>query len=249
MEVTKRFSNRVENYRKYRPRYPVEVIAFLEKEIGLSPSSVVADIGAGTGIFTDLLLKHGSTVYAVEPNAPMREAAESDLSNYDNFHSVDATAEATTLANNSIDAIICAQAFHWFKIMETRAEFKRILKQNGWVVLIWNLRNPDSTPFLAAYEQFLLNFGTDYPVAPDEDIPDTVKAFFDSSSHKLQTFYNSQDFDFEGLKGRLLSSSYIPVDGANYDEMLSELREIFDTYNSNGIVTFVYETTVYYGHP
>src|ERR1043165_1321243 len=201
MEVTKRFSNRVENYRKYRPRYPAEVIAFLEKEIGLSPSSVVADIGAGTGIFTDLLLKHGSTVYAVEPNAPMREAAESDLSNYGNFHSIDATAEATTLANNSIDAIICAQAFHWFKIPETRAEFKRILKPDGWVVLIWNLRSPDSTPFLAAYEQFLLKYSKEYPVAPDEDIPENVKTFFGNSDHSLKKFYNSQDFDFEGLKG------------------------------------------------
>ena len=247
LEPTTRFSDRVENYIKYRPHYPPEIISFLEQEIGLTPSKVVADIGSGTGIFTELLVQHDNTVYAVEPNGPMREAAESLLASHPNFHSINGTAEATTLPDASIDVITCAQAFHWFNIPTSLTEFKRILQPDGWTVLLWNIRNPDSTPFLAAYEAFLIDYGNGYPVVADESLPDRVGRFFPGSGFRQKDFYNYQLFDFDGLKGRLLSSSYIPQSGDRYDEMLKELRVIFDRFSQNGEVRFEYETNVYYG--
>ena len=139
-DPTKRFSDRVDNYIKYRPTYPNEVLDYLKEKCYLTSKSVIADVGAGTGIFTKLLLDRGYTVYAVEPNAPMRDAAVEQLSADKNFTAVDGTAGATTLSSNSIDMIVCAQAFHWFSNENTRVEFKRILKDTGKTALIWNNR-------------------------------------------------------------------------------------------------------------
>ncbi|HET9137678.1 MAG TPA: class I SAM-dependent methyltransferase [Candidatus Kapabacteria bacterium] len=247
LHSTQRFSDRVENYIKYRPHYPQDVLSVLSKNIGLSPSSIIADVGAGTGISTKLLLSNGNTVYAVEPNAPMREAAESLLAEYKNYHSIDGTAEATTLADSSVDIVTAAQAFHWFDIEASRKEFERILKPNGWVVFMWNLRRLDSTPFLVAYETFLRKFGTDYPVVADDSLLDRVARFFSGVTYHQVDIENQQSFDFDGLKGRLLSSSYIPQTGPRIEEMLSELQVLFDTYKENGAVRFEYDTNIYYG--
>jgi ubiquinone/menaquinone biosynthesis C-methylase UbiE len=135
---TTRFSDRVENYIKYRPHYPPEVIDYLQSQNVLADSSVIADIGSGTGISTEMFLNNGNTVYGVEPNKEMREAAERLLKDYKNFVSVNGTAEETTLKNKSIDIVTAGQAFHWFDIPKSKAEFKRILKDTGYVVLMWN---------------------------------------------------------------------------------------------------------------
>ena len=127
MNTVQRFSNRVENYVKFRPGYPPEVLQLFHDEMKLRPDSVIADIGSGTGISAKLFLENGNEVFGVEPNDAMRSAAENFLSGYSKFRSVNGTAENTTLDESSLDFVIAAQAFHWFKPEETHGEFKRIL--------------------------------------------------------------------------------------------------------------------------
>ncbi|NJK47349.1 class I SAM-dependent methyltransferase [Candidatus Gracilibacteria bacterium] len=245
---TQRFSSRVENYVKYRPHYPQEVINHLRETCQLTHESMIADIGSGTGFLTELFLQNGNAVYGVEPNQPMRKAGELFLQNYPHFISIAGTAEETTLPNASIDFIVAGQAFHWFDLEKTKTEFKRILKPQGWVILIWNDRRTDSTPFLVAYEQLLETYGTDYEKVNHKQIDKTILYSFFDSDYRQVSFYNSQNFDFEGLKGRLLSSSYTPeAEDLRYEAMLSQLREIFDTYQIDENVVFEYDTTVYYG--
>lgn len=159
---TDRFSDRVENYVRYRPSYPAAVLDVLREEIGLTPDWSIADVGSGTGISAALLLDNGNEVFAVEPNGPMRAAAEKLLAPYPKFHAVDGTAEATTLDARSVDAVVAAQAFHWFDPAAFGGECRRILKPNGWAVLLWNARRLDATPFLRGYEELLQKYGTDY---------------------------------------------------------------------------------------
>lgn len=243
-----RFSDRVENYVRYRPGYPQEIISLLQDEAGLTPKSIIADIGSGTGISAEFFLKAGCTVHAVEPNGDMRAAAERLLSRYPNFHSVSASAQATTLPDHSIDLIVAAQAFHWFNTPATRAEFTRILKPGGHISLIWNERKLDSTPFLHAFEQLLLTFGTDYAQIRHENVNTAALSSFFSGPYATHTFPNEQRFDFEGLKGRLLSSSYAPGPGQpRHDEMIAELRCIFDEHQMSGQVSFEYDTRVHLG--
>jgi SAM-dependent methyltransferase len=249
LDPTQRFSNRVDNYIKYRPTYPAAIIDLLRAECGLTTDTVIADIGSGTGILTELFLQHGNTVFGVEPNDAMRAAGEHVLQNYQRFTSIAATAEATTLADGSIDMITAGQAFHWFDAGRTRAEWIRILKPGGWVVLIWNVRRTGGTPFLEAYEQLLETYGTDYKlVNVQRDFTVERHAFFGGDTFTQHLFTNQQWFDWDGLRGRLLSSSYTPEAGhANYAPMLQQLRTIFDAYQENGKVTFLYDTEVWCG--
>lgn len=248
-DVTQRFSSRVENYIKYRPGYPNEVIETLRSECELTSSSVVADVGSGTGILTEMFLQNGNLVYGIEPNREMREAAERLLKDYPQFHSVAARAEETTLGGASVDFVTAGQAFHWFDREKTREEFARILKPQGWVALIWNERVTTTTPFLVAYEQLLKDYSTDYEQVDHRRIDDDViRDFFGSDQFRLSQFKNVQVFDYEGVKGRLLSSSYAPEEGhPNYEPMLAELERIFQTYQDEGRVVFEYVTQMYYG--
>lgn len=249
LNSTQRFSSRVENYIKYRPHYPKAVVDLLRRDCQLSPASIIADVGSGTGILTELLLHNGNTVFGVEPNKEMREAAERLLCKYSAFRSINGTAEATTLADLSIDILTAGQAFHWFKRNETRAEFVRILKPRGWVALMWNDRNISDHPFFKAYENLLVTYGTDYESVGAKHVDDKIIGdFFAPGDFKRAQFPNQQEFDFDGLKGRLLSSSYAPEVGhPNHNPMLESLRTIFDQYQSGGKVVFEYDTTVYYG--
>ncbi|HVF56218.1 MAG TPA: class I SAM-dependent methyltransferase [Pyrinomonadaceae bacterium] len=246
-----RFSSRVENYVKYRPTYPPDIIDLLESECGLTRDSIVADIGSGTGILSEMFLKNGNRVFGVEPNREMREAGERMLRAYTNFKSLDASAEATTLGDRAVDFVTAGQAFHWFNSEQTRGEFSRILKPFGWAVLIWNERRIDSTPFLAAYERLLRTRGTDYEQVSSKYVDDetVIAPFFAPHKVHVKTFENYQEFDFESLKGRLLSSSYTPEPGhTNYAPMLEELADIFEAHEQGGRVRFDYDTKVYYGH-
>lgn len=243
-----RFSDRVENYVRYRPSYPQEIIAMLQREIGLNSTSIIADIGSGTGISVELFLRTGCTVHAVEPNREMREAAERLLAHHPKFHSINGSAHATTLTDHSVDLIVAAQAFHWFNTPATRTEFSRILKPNGRIVLIWNERKLDATPFLSAYEQLLLTFATDYTKIRHENTDADELGRFFIGPYVTHTFANEQHFDFAGLKGRLLSSSYAPAEGqSHHDEMIAELRHIFDANQVSGQVAFEYDTRVHVG--
>ena len=248
MDPTKRFSNRVENYIKYRPSYPAAVIDLLAADCGLSSDSIIADIGSGTGILSRLFLKNGNRVFGVEPNTAMREAAEKLLAQYPAFLSVEGSAEATTLPDLSFDFVVAGQAFHWFDGTKAKREFKRILKRDGWTVLVWNERRLDTTPFLQSYEKLLLKYGTDYPVVRHENIYGDIAELFAPNGYELRVFDNQQVFDFEAAKGRLLSASYAPAPGhENFDAMLHDLHSIFEAHQQSGSVTFEYETKVYFG--
>ena len=249
VDPTRRFSTRVENYIKYRPTYPPAIVDLLQRECGLSERAVVADVGSGTGLLSELFLKNGNRVYGVEPNREMREAGERLLAAYDNFVSIDGKAEATTLPDASVDLVAAGQAFHWFDVDETRAEFRRILKPEGRVVLVWNERRVEASPFLEAYEGLFKTYGTDYErVAHRYTGAEMVQPFFGANEVTLRTFDNRQVFDFEGLKGRLLSASYAPEPGhPNYQPMMDALRKIFDEHQTGGAVAIEYDTKVYYG--
>ncbi|MBL0050471.1 MAG: class I SAM-dependent methyltransferase [Bacteroidetes bacterium] len=244
-----RFSSRVENYVKYRPHYPVELISFLKGKKILTSKSVIADIGSGTGISSELFLKNGNVVFGVEPNMEMRKAAEKSLAVFSNFKSVDGTAEETTLENQMVDIIVAGQAFHWFDLEKCKIEFKRILNPKGTVVLIWNDRRTQSTPFLIGYENLLQTFGTDYREVDHKNIDEKVfNNFFGEGNFKSKTFENFQHYDYDSLEGRLLSSSYVPNEGHhNYQPMINALKELFIHYQHDNTVTIEYDTIVYYG--
>lgn len=250
-DSTKRFSSRVENYVKYRPSYPSSVIDTLHNQCQLTPASRVADIGSGTGILTKLFLEYGNPVFAVEPNLDMRQASEQLLANYTNFHSINGTAEATTLADHSLDFVTAGQAFHWFDPVRTRLEFQRILRTDGWVVLIWNSRQVAGLPFMEGYEALLLAHSSEYPEVgcqrADMDVG-AIQAFYGPAGCKIVTLPNSQHFDYEGLKGRLLSSSYAPEPGhPQHEPMMAALQTLFAEHQVDGMVTFSYETKIFMG--
>jgi SAM-dependent methyltransferase len=245
---TSRFSSRVNDYVRYRPGYPPEVLAFLKNECGLKREHVVADIASGTGIFTRMLLENGNQVFAVEPNPEMRVAGEKFLAGFSNLTSVAGTAEATTLESGSVEFVTAAQAAHWFDRQKARSEFVRILKPQGWTVLLWNERKTDGTAFLREYEQLLLTYGTDYREVRHERTTAEIADFFAPIKYDLRNFTMSQECDYPALQGRLLSSSYTPQAGhPNYELMLAELRRIFDAHQVNGGVSLVYDTRVFYG--
>jgi SAM-dependent methyltransferase len=247
-DSTTRFSSRVKDYVLYRPGYPSEVVDLLWRECGLRTDATIADVGSGTGIFTKILLDRRATVCAIEPNGPMREAAEATLAGQQGFKSVDATAENTTLPNASMDLVVAAQAFHWFNRGATREEFVRILRKPRWCALIWNARTEEGSPFLQAYERLLREYATDYlKVRHNEIQPQDLRAFI-GDSMRTAIFPNSQRFDFQGVVGRLMSSSYAPhVDDPRQAPMMDELRRIFEATSEGGFVDFRYETQVFYG--
>ena len=248
MDPTRRFSSRVENYVRYRPRYPRQVLDTLAGECGLAPHSVVADVGSGTGFLTELFLQNGNRVFGVEPNPDMRQAGERLLRDYPAFTSVDGAAEATTLADHSVDFVVAGQAFHWFDAARARAEFLRILKPGGWVALVWNDRKTEGTTFLAAYERLLKTCSTDYEQVNHRHVgEDDFGAFF-GGPFRQASFPSRQVFDFDGLRGRLMSSSYAPEAGhPSHEPMLDDLRALFEAHQAGGTVAFEYDTLLYYG--
>ncbi|WP_437205380.1 class I SAM-dependent methyltransferase [Planctomicrobium sp. SH664] len=245
-----RFSDRVENYAKYRPGYPAEILDVAIAQFGLTARSVIADIGAGTGIFSRLLLSRGNRVLGVEPNAAMREILEESLASDPHFTAVDGTAEATTLPDQSVDLITAAQAFHWFDLQPTRAEFARILRPGGWVMLVWNERRESGTPFLEAYERLLAEHGVDYLEIRERTRRQTaeLKAFFDAGTFAEQTLKSEQLLDQQAFEGRVLSSSFMPgPEHAGHSPLLQAIQQIFSDCEVNGTVKLEYETRLYYG--
>ncbi len=246
---TTRFSSRVDHYVRCRPSYPREVWDVLCQRVpGLQSGATIADVGSGTGISARLFLEQGCTVYGVEPNAAMRTAAERELAAFPRFHSRDGTAEATGLLPASVDLVAAAQAFHWFDPVAARQEFARICRAPGWCALIWNNRRLDSTPFLRDYEALLVEFGTDYQQVRQQTVdPVRLNTFF-ASGFITESLENKQRFDGEGLRGRVLSSSYTPgPDDPRHAAMLAALDELFARHQHDGTVTFEYDTQIFLG--
>jgi len=247
-DAQSRFSNRVADYVRSRPGYPPAALELLKKEIGFSPTMVVADIGSGTGKSSELFLGNGNVVCAVEPNAEMRRAAETILANSPNFHSIDGTAETTTLPDVSVDAVVAGQAFHWFDAAKARSEFRRILRGNGPVILMWNTPKEDSTPFMRGYIQLLRTYGTDYKQVVHTNLTKEELQAFYGGPYEYRVLSNDQLFDRDGLRSRLMSSSYVPPSGhPNHEVVLREVDRLFDEHNEGGKVRFVIDTEVYFG--
>jgi SAM-dependent methyltransferase len=245
----RRFSNRVDDYVRYRPGYPSAILDALREECGLAPESVVVDVGSGTGLLARMFLDNGNLVYGVEPNAAMRDAGEQFLEKYPHFCSVAGSAEATTLPGATVDFIVAGQAFHWFEPKAARAEFERVLKPRGWVAVIWNERISHTTAFQREYEALLRAYGTDYKkVSATYPQNERMSDFFGRGAFRTKSFANGQVFDFEGLRGRLLSSSYAPAKGhPKHEPMLAALKQLFDAHQEAGRIRFDYVTHVYYG--
>ncbi len=233
---------------RYRPGYPREILVLLHDKCGLTQSTDIADVGFGTGLFTRLLLENGNSVTGIEPNSEMRQAGEKFLAEFPRFRALQGTAEATTLANQSVDFVLAAQAAHWFDREGARREFQRILRPRGWVILLWNERITDSTPFLLAYEELLLKYGTDYAEVRHERTTEVIGEFFESSPYEEANFPMRQAFDLPSLEGRVFSSSYTPQPGdPSYEPLRRELGKLFHRCQTDGQVAFEYWTRVFFG--
>ena len=242
-----RFSNRVDDYIRYRPGYPRELVTWIAETIGLSPSWRVADVGSGTGFLSLLFLENGNTVYGVEPNAAMRASAEQELAGNDRFISVNGSAEATALADHSIDLVCAAQAFHWFELEATRREWRRVLKPEGWALIVFNTRLIEATPFMRAYDRHLVENAVDYTgVDHRRGLMERLRAFY--GDYREQRFRFTLYHHYDDVRGLSMSSSYVPAPGhPKHEAFFAALRELFDAHAVDSVVEFPYETEAYLG--
>lgn len=242
-----RFSNRVDDYIRYRPGYPRELMTWLREAIALSPAWTVADIGSGTGLLSLPLLEAGCVVHGVEPNAAMRTAAERTFTDNPRFVSIEGSAEATTLADHSIDLVSAGQAFHWFEPTATRREWHRILKPEGFALVVFNSRLIEATPFMRAYDRYLIDHAIDYAgVDHRRGLPEKLRAVLGETRERRFPFTLRHGYD--DVRGLSMSSSYVPAPGHPQHETFFEgLRELFDTHAVDGAVDFPYETEAYVG--
>ncbi len=248
LDPRNRFTNRVDDYVRYRPGYPRELVAWLRDEIGLSQEWRVADVGSGTGLLSLRFLENGNVVHGVEPNAAMRASAEEAFASDARFVSVAGSAEATTLTGHSVDVVAAAQAFHWFKIDETRAEWRRILKPDGWALIVFNTRLIDATPFMRAYDQHLVEYAVDYTrVDHRRGLSERLRQFFPGEVRQHLIPFTLQH-RYDDVRGLSMSSSYVPPPGhPKHEEFFARLKEIFDAHAKDGVAEFPYETELFLG--
>lgn len=243
-----RFNFRAENYDKFRPGYPHALLEYIYKHNKLNENSLVAELGAGTGILSFELAKWPGELVAIEPNDEMRSKAVETLKGLSNCKILNATAEKTTLSNNSVDLIICAQSFHWFNTGKAKVEFQRILKKNKKVAIIWNIRSAE-TDFEKAYEDFILKYAIDYiEVKRREFRGNNLDQFFKSDSYEEKVFIYDTYLTFQQLLGRTLSYSYMPnLDHAILPEMSNDLEMLFNKYSNKEIISLSYKTKLFMG--
>ncbi len=240
-----RFSNRVEDYVRYRPGYPPELVAWLRTHTQISADWKVADVGSGTGLLSREFLQLGCTVYGVEPNAEMRAAAEHAFALEPRFHSIAGQAEATTLPDHSVRLVSAAQAFHWFDPSRTRDEWLRIVESGGYALVVFNSRVHEATPFMRAYDDYLIANAIDYPrVDHQRGLCDKLDAVFDTYAKALFPFTLRHGYD--DIRGLSMSSSYVPPPGhPRHEEFFRGLKAMFDAHAVDGVVEFPYETEAY----
>lgn len=246
---TERFSKTVDNYVKYRPGYPSELVTFMQKQLGLTTDACIADLGSGTGKLAELFVKAGIQTIGIEPNGPMREAAQALLGDYPNFVNMEGTAEQTGLLDDSVNFITAGQAFHWFDIEKCRTEFLRILQPEGWVLLIWNKRMDEQSPFMKAYNHFLEVYSTDYNEINLRRIgTQHFEQFYRSVDYQKHQLFHYQQFDLEGVIGRYLSCSYAYDEThPDYQLALQALEALYNKYAKEGHIKMWYTTEIYYG--
>lgn len=249
MDGTQRFTSRVESYRRFRPRYPQAIVELLQRECGLRPDEVVADVAAGTGLLTEIFLAAGHPVFAVEPNDAMREACAALESHHPRLQCVAGTAEETGLPDHCASLVTVGQALHWLNHARARAEFARILNPGGCCAIVYNHRRRSGDIFHDGYERVLRDFGLDYEAVQREHPgPEKIAAFFAPSEVTTAILANEQELTLEGLKGRVLSSSYMPQAGQpGYEEMTAAIEALFFGCAREGTVRLDYETAVSWG--
>lgn len=245
LHPTQRFSNRVDNYVKYRPSYPTAVFDCLRDECGLDETAVIADIGSGTGILARLFLQNGNRVLGVEPNKEMREAGEAFLAEFPHFTSINGTAEATTLPDASVDFVTAGQAAHWFDQETSLPELRRILRPGGFVVLLWNTMNFAGSPFMQGYAQLYRRYLSHKPERKDELRGNVLAYLGDETQQRI--FPHKWPYDLAGLTGGLLSSSFAPLAGdPQHEPMLAELHDLFVANEVDGRIHVHYTTELYF---
>lgn len=243
------FKGRSENYSKYRPTYPADILRILNEKYMFNSRMTVADIGCGTGNLARLFLENGNPVYCLDPNEEMLQKARENLKEFSNATFLKGYAERSGLKDASINLVIAGQSFHWFNTDKAKTEFKRILKGPNLVALIWNNREEDSATFNGEYERICLKYSPGYHGTGSGSISEDLISDFFGWSHGYYQFDNSQDLDIEGILGRYASASYsISVGDPKYDAMVNEFKESFSAYEKNGKVRLKYTTKMFVGH-
>lgn len=237
---TSRFTDRAADYVKYRPAYPALAIDAVLEGMGEPSRLVAADVGAGTGIASRQLADRGVRVEAVEPNPAMREAA----SPHGSVEWSEGSAEATRLPGASVDVVLCAQAFHWFRPHESLAEFHRILRPGGRLALLWNSRDRRD-PLMLGYIDAIHAVNGEHPAERREFDPAVLEGEWFTPA-TLVTFPHAQDLDREGLVGRAVSASFVPKQGAAFLALRERLDALFDRHrDARGRVRMRYVTKLY----
>ena len=246
-DFTKRFTGRALFYSTSRPSYPSRILNILKTEIGFDETYVVADIGSGTGLLSELFLTNGNRVIGVEPNNDMRIFAENRLGKFPSFLSVKGTAERTSLQTANIDLVTVGQALHWFDCEAASKEFARILKLNGHVCIVYNDRNNEDS-FMKEYDQIVSKYARNRANVPTIDHA-YLSRFFKNRKYAKFSISNEQLLDSEGLLGRMTSASYMPSpsDEKRFAALKGEVAGLFRSYEELGMVRMLYDTTVFLG--
>ncbi|MFW5437638.1 class I SAM-dependent methyltransferase [Paenibacillus apiarius] len=249
METTNKFTGKADTYSKYRPNYPQEYMNYLISSNQLNSNHNIADIGSGTGIFTQQLLDRNFKVFAVEPNRDMRTIAEKALSSYANFISIPGTAEHTGIPSSSVDLVTVAQAFHWFDKDRFKMECQRILKPNSNAALVWNSRDTSSL-FVHENAEICKKLCSGFKGFSGgiDASPDIYKDFFKDGNYEYKEFRHDLEFNMEGFIGRNLSASYAPKPtDTNYNPFIEAVTELFIKYSRDNMIVIPNITRSYIG--
>jgi SAM-dependent methyltransferase len=239
LDPTGRFTDRAADYAKHRPTYPGAAVDAVLGGLAGPATLTAADVGAGTGIFARLLADRGVSVIAVEPNLAMRDAAAP----HSGVTWREGTAEATGLPSGSVDLVVCAQAFHWFRRDEAIDELRRILRPGGRAALVWNERDPDDAA-TAAYGRLVEDAGAkDLLRVPPLGFGGPPRGF---GPPREVVVPGHQELDLEGLLGRARSASYVPKSGPVHDAVMDGLRAVHARHaDADGLLQFRYRTLVF----
>jgi SAM-dependent methyltransferase len=238
---TARFHDRAEDYARYRPGYPAAVVDAMVAGWASLKEKVAADIGAGTGISSRLLADRGLGVIAVEPNAAMRQVAVP----HPRVRWVEGTAEATGLAEGTVDLVLAAQAFHWFTRAAALAEFQRILRPGGRLAIMWNRRSRKD-PFTLGYRNALEAIDGEAPAERSVFEPEVVTASGRFVNLRATSVTNMHPLTLDELLGRARSTSTVPKSGPVFEELQRLLRQLHGEHRAvDGRATMVYDTQVF----
>jgi len=239
----------VHAYDAHRPSYPAATLAELADLGALTPSTVVADVGSGTGIFAEVLLHHGHRVFGVEPSHELSAVADVRLAGHLGFTNVLGSAEHTSLDDRCVDLVTAASALHWFDADEARTEFSRILRKPGWTAALWNFRTTGDSAFGEAFDRLWRDVLGPPPAAGREEIEAAVAPeFFNGRTFERYSFANPLLCNEEHLVGLTASSSHAPPrDDPGWHDIEQHMRHLHQIHQRDGLVQVPYETIMYCG--